>query len=87
MKMYTFNWQCDEAWGSFEMEISEEEVELIKQAHRDAFTYLEEVSELDDLHDRAMEQIPFYEPYEDQDIRVYYPEEIVDEADEEDDEE
>ena len=85
MKIYTFKWQCDEAWESFDMELSEEEVELIKQAYRDAFTYLEEVSDLDALHDRAMEQISFYNPDEDQDIRVYYPEKITDEADEEDD--
>lgn len=29
VKTYTFNWQCDEAWGELELEFSEE-VELIK---------------------------------------------------------
>lgn len=49
MKNYTFSWQCDEAWGEVELELTDKEVDIIKSAYRDAFLYLEEVSDL--LHD------------------------------------
>ena len=84
MKTYTFKWQCDEAWGELELDISKEEVELIKEAYRDAFSYLEERSELDDIRERAVQELDFYEPGLEQDIRIYFPEEITDEVDEED---
>ena len=45
MKTYTFPWQCDAAFGELEPEISKKEVSLIKKAYRDAFSYLEEVSD------------------------------------------
>jgi len=85
MKTYTFPWSCDEVYGEIELEISKKEVSLIKEAYRDAFAYLEEVSDLDDLRDRAVKEIDIYDPDEGQDIRIYFPEEITDEVDEEDD--
>lgn len=85
MKTYTFPWQCDEIYGDIELEITDEEVELIKAAHRDAFVCLEEVSDLDDLRDRAVQELDFYDPEADQDIRIFFPEEIENEADEEND--
>ena len=83
MKTYTFSWQCDEAWGEIELEISDEEVDLIKEAYRDAFDCLEDTSDLDDLRDRAVHELDFYDPDLDQDIRIYFPEEITEEVDEE----
>ncbi len=65
------------------MEISSKEAKLIKQAYRDAFEYLEEVSDLDDLRERAVQEIDIYDPDEDQDIRIYFPEEITEEVDDE----
>jgi hypothetical protein len=65
------------------LEISEEEVELIKDAYRDAFAYLEEVSDLDDLRERAVQEIDIYDPDEEQDIRIFFPDEITEEVDEE----
>ena len=85
MKTYTFNWQCDEAWGELELELSKKEVELIKEAYRDAFSYLEERDELDGIRERAVQELDFYEPDLEQDIRIYFPEEITEEVDEEDD--
>lgn len=83
MKTYTFTWLCDEASGEFDLELSKKEVNLIKQAYRDAFEYLEEVSDLDDLRERAVKEIDYYEPDLDQDIRIFFPEEITEEVDEE----
>ena len=83
MKTYTFPWQCDESYGELELEISKKEVNLIKSAYRDAFEYLEEVSDLDDLRERAVQQLDFYDPDEEQDIRIYFPEEITEEVDDE----
>ena len=83
MKTYTFSWQCDEAWGEIELEISDEEVDLIKEAYRDAFDCLEDTSDLDDLRDRAVQELDFYDPDLDQDIRIYFPKEITEEVDEE----
>ena len=83
MKTYTFSWQCDEAWGEIELEISDEEVDLIKEAYRDGFDCLEDTSDLDDLRDRAVQELDFYDPDLDQDIRIYFPEEITEEVDEE----
>ncbi len=83
MKSYTFPWSCDEAYGELELEISQEEVELIKQAYRDAFICLEEVSDLDSVRARAVEELDFYEPDLEQDIRIYFPEEITNLVDEE----
>ena len=83
MKTYTFNWQCDEAWGELELELSKGEVALIKDAYRDAFSYFEECSELDDIRGRAVQELDFYEPDLEQDIRIYFPEEITEAVDEE----
>ena len=83
MKTYTFPWQCDEAWGEIELEISEEEVDLIKEAYRNAFNCLEEDSDLDGIRDRAVRLLDFYEPDLEQDIRIYFPEEITEEVDDE----
>lgn len=83
MKTYTFPWQCDEAYGELELEISAKEVKLIKAAYREAFECLEDDSDLDDLRARAVQELDFYDPDEDQDIRIYFPEEITDEVDEE----
>lgn len=83
MTNYTFQWSCDETYGEFELELTDEEVELIKDAYRDAFAYLEEVSDLDDLRERAVQEIDFYDPGADQDIHIYFPEEITNEVDEE----
>ena len=83
MKTYTFPWQCDESYGDLELEISKKEVNLIKSAYRDAFECLEEVSDLDDLRERAVQQLDFYDPDEEQDIRIYFPEEITEEVDDE----
>ena len=84
MSVYTFGWQCDEAWGKLNLELSDEEVELIKEAYRDAFSYLEERSELDDIRERAVEKLDFYDPELDQDVRIYFPEVITKEVDKED---
>lgn len=84
MKTYTFNWRCDEAWGELELDLSKEEVALIKDAYRDAFSYLEECSELDDIRERAVQELDFYEPDLEQDIRIFFPEEITEAVDEED---
>ena len=84
MRTFVFQWQCDEAWGEIELDISDEEIEMIKDAHRDAFDCLEDCSEFDDLRERALQLLGFYEPDLEQDIRIYFPEEITDEADEED---
>ena len=84
MSVYTFRWQCDEAWGKLNLELSDEEVELIKEAYRDAFSYLEERSELDDIRERAVEKLDFYDPELDQDVRIYFPEVITKEVDKED---
>ncbi len=83
MKNYTFSWQCDEAWGEVELELTDKEVDIIKSAYRDAFLYLEEVSDLDELRERAVQELDFYDPGAEQDIRIYFPEEITDEVDEE----
>jgi hypothetical protein len=83
MKTYVFPWSCDEAWGELELAITEEEVELIKQSYRDAFERLEEDMDLDDLRERAVQELDFYDPDSDQDIRIYFPEEITDEVDNE----
>lgn len=83
MKTYTFTWSCDEASGEFDLAISKHEVEMIKDAYRDAFLYLEECADLDDLRERAVQELDFYDPDADQDIRIYFPEEITDEVDEE----
>jgi hypothetical protein len=85
MKTYIFNWSCDEVYGEIELPITAKEVELIKESYRNAFAYLEEDSDLDDLRDRAVKEIDIYDPDEDQDIRIYFPEEITDKVDEEDD--
>ena len=60
---------------------------MMKEAHRDAFDRLEDCSEFDDLRERALQLLGFYEPDLEQDIRIYFPEEITDEADEEDENE
>ena len=83
MKAYTFPWQCDEVYGDIELLISKDEVEMIKAAYRDAFECLEEVSDLDDIRERAVQLIDIYDPDEDQDIRIFFPEEITEEVDEE----
>lgn len=83
MKTYTFPWSCDACYGTLELEISEEEVELIKEAYRNAFDQLGDDSDLDNVLERALEQLDFYEPDLDQDIRIYFPEEITEEVDEE----
>lgn len=80
MKNYIFLWGCDATGGEFELDISEEEVELIKEAYRDGFTCLEDVSDLDDLRERAIQKLDFYDPELGQDIRIYFPEEITEEA-------
>ncbi|MBR3538698.1 MAG: hypothetical protein IKN79_06465 [Eubacterium sp.] len=83
---YTFCWQCDGASGELELELTDEEVELIKDAYRDAFAYLEECSDLDEIRERAVQQLDFYDPELEQDIRIYFPEVIIKEVDEEDEE-
>lgn len=83
MKNYVFPWSCDEAYGELELEISNEEIELIKDAYRNAFACLEEVSDLDGIRGRAIEALDFYDPDAGQDIRIYFPEEITEEVDEE----
>ena len=83
MKIYTFPWQCDEAYGELELEITEDEVELIKEAYLDGFGALEESDTLDDIRERAVMCLDFYDPDAGQDIRIYFPEEITDEVDEE----
>lgn len=87
MRTCEFWWLCDAVWGEIELEISDEEVEMIKEAHRDAFDCLEDCSEFDALRERALQLLDFYEPDLGQDIRIYFPEEIMDEADEEDENE
>ena len=86
MKTYTFEWQCEAAYGEIELEISEDEVEMIKDAYRDAFVSLEEVGDLDELWERAVQELDFYDPEAGQDIRIFFPEEITNEVDEEDEE-
>lgn len=85
MKTYIFPWQCDEAFGELELEISKEEVEMIEESYRNGFGALEDDSDLDEIRDRALDQLDFYDPDADQDIRIYFPEEITEKIDEEDD--
>ena len=83
MEYYTFKWQCDEAFGEVEIEISDDEVELIKEAYRDAFEQLEDDSDLDELRKRVLESLDFYDSELEQDIRIYFPEKITEEVDDE----
>ena len=89
MKSYEFPYSCDEWYGSIDYEVSDEEVELIKSAYRDAFAFLEEVDDFDDLRERILTVIKEENSLDDADeldIRIYFPEEITDEVDSEDDE-
>lgn len=83
MKTYTFPYSCDEWQDEIDVEISGKEVELIKKAYRDAFTYLGECASLNKLNNRIIKGLDFYEPDADQDIRIYFPEEITEEVDDE----
>lgn len=83
MKTYTFIWQCDDVWGEFDLEISEEELEWIREAYRDGFEKLEDSMDLEDLQERALKSLNFCDPNAGQDIRIYFPNEITDEMDEE----
>jgi hypothetical protein len=83
MKTYTFPWQCDEAWGEIEMEVTDEEIELMKDAYRDSFECLEDEIYLADLRERTVSRLSFYDPAAGQDIRIYFPDEITEEVDDE----
>lgn len=87
MKSYEFPYSCDEWRGSIEFEISKKEVNLIKAAYRNAFDCLEDDSDLDALREKVLDAIAdetSLDNIEDLDIRIYFPEEITDEVDEED---
>ena len=89
MKTYEFPYSCDEWYGSIDFEISKKEIQLIKTAYRNAFSCLEEDSDLDVLREKILEAIvdeTSLDNAEDLDIRIGFPEEITDEVDEEDEE-
>lgn len=83
MKTYTFIWTCDAARGEIEMDLSDEEVELIREAYENGFEELADDTDLEDILERALSKIGFYDPDLGQDIRVYFPEEITETDDEE----
>jgi len=83
MASYIFPYSCDEFSDELEMNISKKDVELIKEAYRNGFETLSDSDDLEKLQKKALKQLDFYEPDLDQDIRVYFPEEITEEVDEE----
>ena len=80
MKSYTFMWWCDAAHGTIDMTLTDAELALVKKAFRDGFDQLEDTDYLKDIRERAVRKLYFYDPYADQDIRFYVPEEIRNEV-------
>lgn len=81
MEKYTFPYSCDVWQDTIDVFISKNDVELIKQAYRDHFTYLGERASLNKLNNRITRSLGFYDPGADQDIRIYFPKEITKEVD------
>ena len=66
------------------IQISDEEVELIKEALRNAFEYLSDESDLDGLRERIMAELRNqFDNADDLDIRICFPEVLYDEVGEE----
>ena len=84
MKTYTFPYFCDAYTDSIDVQISDEEVELIKEALRNAFEYLSDESDLDGLRERIMADLrKQFDNADDLDIRICFPEVLYDEVGEE----
>ena len=85
MKTYTFQYFGDSWEDEIEAEVTDEEVEDIKQAIRDSFDVLEDVyMDLDDLRERIMVKIrDLYDNADDLGIQICFPEELVNEVSEE----
>lgn len=84
MKTYTFPYFCDAYTDSIDVQISDEEVELIKEALRNAFEYLSDESDLDSLRERIMKELRnHFDDADDLDIRICFPEVLYDEVGEE----
>ena len=84
MKTYVFHYSCEGYSDTVEMKLSAKEVRLIKKAYRDGFTELADDDDLQEILERVLSMLDFYDPDLEQDIRIYFPEEITDEVDEED---
>ena len=84
MKTYTFPYLCDAYSDSIDVQISDEEVELIKEALRNAFENLSDEPDLDDLRERIMAELRNnFDNADDLDIRIGFPEVLYDEVGEE----
>lgn len=85
MKVYTFQYFGDSWEDEIEAEVTDEEAEDIKQAVRDGFDVLEDVyMDLDNLRERIMVKIrDLYDNADDLGIQICFPEELVNEVDEE----
>ena len=84
MKTYTFPYLCDAYTDSIDFEITDEEVELIKEALRNAFEYLSDEPDLDGLRERIMDELRNrFDNADDLDIRICFPEVLYDEVGEE----
>lgn len=86
MKTYTFSYFGDSWDSEIEAEVTDEEVEFIKDAIRDNFDVLEDVyHDLDDLRERIMEKIrDIYDNADDLGIQICFPEELANEVEAED---
>lgn len=86
MKTYTFSYFGDSWDNEIEEEVTDEEIEFIKDAIRDHFDVLEDVyQDLDDLRERIMVKIrDIYDNADDLGIQICFPEELVNEVESED---